>query len=138
MSNNSNVRTIYSKTNNMRREDILITPEMAQSLLEENKDNRELDQEMVNEIALDMMNAEFDYENTHVVLDTKGNFYYGQHILNAIIKNDKASTVDVITVELGDKFTTMRRGYYNKWSKYHYTPKKKHEEENEDDIILEH
>lgn len=104
----------------MRKEEVLITVEMAQEWLQDNIHNRALNQAMVNDIAADMINAEFDYENTHVVLDKNGKFFYGQHILNAIIQNNEPCTVEVITIELGDKFQTMHKGYYNKKSKYKY------------------
>ena len=99
----------------MKKEIIEITPIDALKYLEQMGKNRGLNLALVDKIAEEMTSGEFDVNDVNIVLDEYGNFRYGQHILNAIIKLDMSVEVSVITLDSNDNHM---KGYYNRDSKY--------------------
>ncbi len=98
----------------MNRELINITPEMAQEWLDSQTGNRPIKQDLVDRIATDMSNDNFDREHTFVVL-TDNKLFYCQHTLSAIVQRNEAYDVYVVTL---DRPRIHPRGFLNRKSKY--------------------
>lgn len=98
-----------------------VSPEIAKELLATNTHNRPLSDEIVNQIINDMNSYRFNPENTNVCLHNDGTLFYGQHVLNAIIKTNKTYELNVYTLSEEDE-KHHRRGILNSKSKYKYHP----------------
>lgn len=81
----------------MRYEEILITPSMASSFLENNNTNRRYEPKRAAAYAKDMMNGKWELNGEDIEISKSGELKNGQHRLNAII-------ISNIPVKMGVKF----------------------------------
>lgn len=71
----------------LKAKEMIITPELAQKLLEKNTNNRNLSTNTVNKYALDMLSGRWNEGNADpIVINKNGILENGQHRLNAVIK----------------------------------------------------
>lgn len=77
-------------------EEIKMTPEMANEILERNKNNRKIRLYVVDRYARDMANGKWEINGDTIVFDESGNLTDGQHRLMAVVK--AGVTVDMIAV----------------------------------------
>lgn len=103
----------------------IVTPERAEELLISSPSNRHLSEGMVHEMLEDLNNGTFNKEEANVCLSKDGKLFYGQHILNAVVRYGKEVELCVYRLEENDK--NHGRGKLNDSSKYRYTkaPKEK-------------
>lgn len=81
--------------------EMIITPEIAQRLLEKNTNNRNLSINTVNKYALDMLSGRWNEGNADpIVINKNGVLENGQHRLNAVIK--AGVSVKFLLVENGE------------------------------------
>lgn len=105
----------------MKKEIELVTIERAQALLDGQGINRPLSESMVEEMMYDISNGIFDKDEANVCLRKDGRLYYGQHILNAIVRlNDNGVELNMYKLEDILKDRHHIKGYLNRDSKYRY------------------
>jgi hypothetical protein len=69
---------------------VLVTPEMAEQMLEKNKNNRKVRYDKINQYAKDMLSDRFREDTGELIkLSTEGDLLDGQHRLLAIVKANK-------------------------------------------------
>jgi hypothetical protein len=95
---------------------VLVTPDIARRLLEENDSNRPVKQRLVDRIAHDIRNDQWALNGEAIIVSEDGRLNDGQHRLLAIIAADKPVRSYVafgvpresrFTVDLGDQRSTV-------------------------------
>lgn len=87
-----------------------VTPQMAETWLRNNTDNRNLSQGYVDKLARDMLSGEFAYVADPIRFDTGGNLIDGQHRLTAIAQSGVTLDMLVVTGMKRDDRRFLDRG----------------------------
>ncbi|WP_257264502.1 ParB/RepB/Spo0J family partition protein [Endozoicomonas sp. ONNA2] len=91
---------------------LLMTPEMAENILEErNGRNRKISKELVRRISRDIKNDRWIFNGQPIIFDDEGHLIDGQHRLTAIARSGKAvETLVVSGIEDKKAFHTIDHG----------------------------